>query len=318
MGWRDELKVHLACEMLPAMTPDALQALSDDIRTNGLQDRAKLIPDGNGYEVIDGRSRLDALEMIRPIKVFDGTVPNRRFFEVIELEGRDPFILVTSLNVHRRHLTPLQKRELIAKVLKQRPELSDRAIGDMTKADHKTVAPIRSDLERGGEIPHHRSRVGKDGVKQPSTRPARKSTSPAPGTSRKMRSPQVEISNEEFQPSLPFELPHAPSLVPKPPPPPKAKAAMRSDPVATQRASIRGAVIGVGKIAGVDFDQVATLMPIDQLLAARSELDQAAQIIADWRDALDAALDRAASAEAAPEPSAQAKTPASPEHYGVR
>jgi hypothetical protein len=163
MAWRDHLKIHPACNLLPAMTPEELRALSDDIKANTLQERAKRIRDGDGYEMIDGRSRIDAIEMIGSIQVFTGNVPNNKFFEVIDLKGRDPLTLVLSLNVHRRHLTAEQKRELIAKVLAAQPTSSDRAIAAMTKVDHKTVAPIRADLERRGEIPHVAARTDQKG-----------------------------------------------------------------------------------------------------------------------------------------------------------
>ena len=215
MAWHDHLAIHPACAALPAMTPDELLALSDDIRTNNLQEKIKLIRYRASYAVIDRRSRLDALEMIGPIQVFDGNTPNRRFFEVIDLEGRDPLTFVLSMNVHRRHVTLEQRRDLIAKLLKARPELSDRAIGSMTKADHKTVAPIRADLEQGGEIPHHQSRLGKDGVKQRSAKSGRKLKCTASSTRRKMQPQVIETSYEEIEPCLPFDLPRAASLNPK-------------------------------------------------------------------------------------------------------
>ena len=56
----------------------------------------------------------------------------------------DPVAYVISTNLHRRHLTAEQKRDLIAKLLKAKPDLSDRAIGKMTKADGKTVAKARA------------------------------------------------------------------------------------------------------------------------------------------------------------------------------
>ena len=57
-------------------------------------------------------------------------------------------------NVHRRHLTAEQKRELIAKLLKAQPENSNRAIANATKVvDHKTVGKVRTDMEDRGEIP---------------------------------------------------------------------------------------------------------------------------------------------------------------------
>jgi len=166
MAWRDHLAIHPACEKLPAMTPDALHDLSNDIRVHGLQEKVKLIRHGVSYAVLDGRSRLDALEMIAPIQVFDGNTPNRRFFEVIDLEGRDPQTFVISMNLHRRHLTAEQRRDLVADMLKAQPELSDRTIASTTRVSDKTVGAVRRRLEAGAEIPHQQSRKGKDGVTQ--------------------------------------------------------------------------------------------------------------------------------------------------------
>ena len=45
----------------------------------------------------------------------------------------DLYALVLSYNVHRRHLTAEQRRELIAKVLKATPQKSNRKIADMVK-----------------------------------------------------------------------------------------------------------------------------------------------------------------------------------------
>jgi hypothetical protein len=70
---------------------------------------------------------------------------------------------VISANIHRRHLTAEQKRELIAKVLKEKPELSNRQLGEMLKADHKTVGSTRDKLEATGEIPQLKKTTGKDG-----------------------------------------------------------------------------------------------------------------------------------------------------------
>ena len=55
------------------------------------------------------------------------TADNVPFQPFYGSDGVDPFELVTSLNIHRRHLTAEQKRELIAKVLKAEPEKSNRA-----------------------------------------------------------------------------------------------------------------------------------------------------------------------------------------------
>jgi hypothetical protein len=64
------------------MPPEELLALGNDIKKNRLQQRVKLIRDGNGYAVLDGRSRLDAVEAVGlNITIFDGRgIPNNRFF----------------------------------------------------------------------------------------------------------------------------------------------------------------------------------------------------------------------------------------------
>jgi hypothetical protein len=269
MAWRDHLKVHPACEMLPAMTPDELLGLSDDIRTNTLQERAKLIRDGNGYALIDGRSRLDALEITGRIQVFTGNVPNNKFFEVIDLEGRDPLTLVLSLNVHRRHLTAKQKRDLIAEVLKARSELSDKAIASTTKVTDKTVGAVRRKLEDGAEIPHHQSRVGRDGVQQTWPR-ARKAKPAVPGTGRKHRRPVVEPTPDDTEPGLPLEQPQeakssepislAPDVEPAPSNP-LVEVALPPDPMRIHVAAVIGAVAALDRLPDdFDFHRMASIV----------------------------------------------------------
>jgi hypothetical protein len=92
----------------------------------------------------------------------------RRLAENIDGHGdRDIIAYVISANIHRRHLTAEQKRELIANVLKVQPNVSDRAIANITKVDHKTVAPIRAEMEGRGEIPHVETRTDSKGRQQP-------------------------------------------------------------------------------------------------------------------------------------------------------
>jgi hypothetical protein len=66
----------------------------------------------------------------------------------------DPYALALSLNIHRRHLTSEQKRELIAKLLRVRSEASNNSIAKQVKADDKTVAAVRRELESNSEIPN--------------------------------------------------------------------------------------------------------------------------------------------------------------------
>ena len=87
-----------------------------------------------------------------------------------EEDDRELYELALSLNVHRRHLTPEQKRDLIAKLLKAQPETSDRTIGKAVKADGKTVAKVREELEQCAEIPHVETRTDSKGRKQQAKR----------------------------------------------------------------------------------------------------------------------------------------------------
>ena len=142
--------------------------------------------------MLDGRNRLDALEIATGKEAVVGppSITAGEFFacdKVIELDGRkvDPWAYVDSVNYHRRHLTAEQKRERIAKLLKAKPEASDRQIGKQIKADNKTVAAVRSDLERREEIPHVETRTDKRGRQQPATKVrAKKAGEKAPAPAR--------------------------------------------------------------------------------------------------------------------------------------
>jgi hypothetical protein len=188
-SWRDVLPVHPAADHLPLLPHDELVALADDIKQHGLQVPIVLWGEFTGEgastrivcQVLDGRNRLDAMMLAGMIE----TAPNQeQFFAQEGIRGcvrfvssdpiwkdvdkcDDPCSLVKSTNVHRRHLTADQKREAIANILKARPDLSDRRIGDMVKADHKTVGTVRSEAEARGEIPHVETRKDSKGRKQP-------------------------------------------------------------------------------------------------------------------------------------------------------
>jgi hypothetical protein len=178
--WRKHLKVHPAAELFPPLAPDELQALVDDIRANGLQQ--PIVVDAE-KRLLDGRNRLDALALAGVLGVHDkgdlihteigmGVIP----WKYICRFDLDPYDLVLSYNIHRRHLTPEQKRDLIAKVLKAKPEQSNNAIAKQVKVDDKTVAKVRRGLESTSEIPKLEKTVGADGKKR--KQPAKK-TKPA-------------------------------------------------------------------------------------------------------------------------------------------
>jgi hypothetical protein len=171
--------------MFPLMSPDELKALGEDIKKNGQRqpiaiiERARRRPDGTLHvkdpplqEVLDGRSRLDAMQLA-DIKIIreDGQLDDHIQRVVVDTDEIDPVAFVISCNIHRRHLTAEQKRELIAKLIKATPEKSDRQIAETVKADHKTVGSVRTQMEGRGEIPHVETRTDTRGRKQRARKP---------------------------------------------------------------------------------------------------------------------------------------------------
>jgi ParB-like chromosome segregation protein Spo0J len=137
-----EYESHPAAMLFPLMTGKEFEALVEDIRAHGLREAIVLY----GGKILDGRNR--ALACIEA-----GVAPIYRDFSDYN-EGAttdsDAVNFVISANIHRRHLTPRQRRDLIAQVLKLAPEKSNRQIAATTKVDHKTVATMRTELESTG------------------------------------------------------------------------------------------------------------------------------------------------------------------------
>jgi hypothetical protein len=191
--WRDHLKVHPAADLFPLLSESELRELADDIKQNGLQQ--PIVIWETGKQLIDGRNRLDALARIgwlrptgdthkwhTPIAVIEqqkGRMPRDLLFDfrfsdksygserVLETDA-DVFSYVISANVHRRHLTAEQKRDLIAKLLKADPSRSDRQIAEQTKTSPTTVGKVRAEKEAAGDVSKVDTRTDSAGRKQPS------------------------------------------------------------------------------------------------------------------------------------------------------
>jgi hypothetical protein len=133
MTWRDVLPTHPAADLFPSMSPDELRVLGKDILEHGLTSSIVLwCADPKGQPVLlDGRNRLDAIELVThsPVEVGPLSLTAGKDFlaKVVTLDKSvDPYAYVTSANIHRRHLTAEQKRELIAKLINAKPEASNR------------------------------------------------------------------------------------------------------------------------------------------------------------------------------------------------
>jgi hypothetical protein len=181
-SWRDVIEVHSAADLFPMMTADELKALGEDIKKNGLTSPivlwSVLKANRPQYSLLDGRNRLDAMEATGLSLIDDNGELNIKcdIVAAYRLEGLgfvpsgiDPYDYVLSANLHRRHLTAEQKREIVAKVLKAQPSKSNRTIAKQTKVDDKTVAAVRGKLEATAEIPQLAKTVGKDGKARTTT-----------------------------------------------------------------------------------------------------------------------------------------------------
>jgi hypothetical protein len=200
MSWRDSIKIHPAADLFPMLGDDDLVALGEDIKDKGGLIHPVAIQVNDDVPVfLDGRNRLDAMERIgwrvqikqgkgtrgRPgewyllIEGHDGsgcpegypaeTMDYRNAVFVVDSDI-DPVEYVASVNIHRRHLTAEQKREVIAKLLKENPERSNRATAALVKVDDKTVGSVRREMEARAEIPHVEKTVDTKGRLQPTNK----------------------------------------------------------------------------------------------------------------------------------------------------
>jgi hypothetical protein len=162
LTWRNALPAHPAAKEFVAPTPTDLKKLADDIAANGLQNKVKIQWRDGVRILLDGRSRLDALEMNgRTIDLDDTSI-----FEVVA-EIIDPVAYIISANILRRHLTSKQKQDLLIQLIARTPEKSDRRIGREIGVDHKTVAKARA--RTWGNSPRP-CRIDSKGRKQPAAK----------------------------------------------------------------------------------------------------------------------------------------------------
>jgi hypothetical protein len=185
-SWRDVVPVHPAAELFPMMSEAELRELGEDIKKNGLKSPIIMwSPEARNPRkqnvaayLLDGRNRLAAMELVGLDTVDDGSLYLDPTIEtavdafgdhcIKRLYGHvDPYAYAISANIQRRHLTAEQKRDLIAKVLKAKPESSNVQIARQVKVDDKTVAKVRTSLEATSEIPRLEKTVGKDGKERP-------------------------------------------------------------------------------------------------------------------------------------------------------
>jgi ParB-like chromosome segregation protein Spo0J len=166
----DELTFHPIAGIFPLMEGEEFDALVADIKAHGLREPIMLFRG----KILDGRNRYRAC-IAAGVKIDPHLQRN-----MMPSGGTDPLAYVISANIHRRHLTAEQKRELIAKLLVVQPEASNVSIAKIAKVDDKTVAAVRREKEATSEIPRLEKRVGADGkVRKQPTRKAKPAPDPA-------------------------------------------------------------------------------------------------------------------------------------------
>lgn len=180
-SWRDVVPVHPACDLLPRMNEAELVALGADIREHGQLELITFcdVPQGapggtTAVQLADGRNRLDAMEAAGITLVAsngDFLWAKVRWCKLPK--DADPVAYIISKNIHRRHLSLEQRRELAGKLLRAAPEKSDRSVAEMVKVDHKTVGAERKRLPR--RDPHRHQ-----GPQQPISKPKPKAKAKDP------------------------------------------------------------------------------------------------------------------------------------------
>jgi N6-adenosine-specific RNA methylase IME4 len=120
--------IHPAAILFPMLPPDELQALADDIKTNGLQQPIVMF----GAQLLDGRNRWKACELA-------GVEPKVR-----DWSGESPTAFVISVNVKRRHLTPGQLAVVAVEALPLFEEEAKKRQGKRSD-----ISPKLGESERG-------------------------------------------------------------------------------------------------------------------------------------------------------------------------
>ncbi len=157
---------------MPPLTDEEYDELKDSIANNSID--VAIEYDENG-EILDGHHRVKAWQELRDEGV---DVPDYPRIVKEGLSEAQKVAYARRVNLVRRQLTRIQKRQLIASQMTEAPEVSDRQMSSTLDVDHKTVGAVRGELEQRGEIPHVSTTIDTLGRRQPRPRPSHgKSTS---------------------------------------------------------------------------------------------------------------------------------------------
>lgn len=149
-------------QVMPPLTADERAELESSILENGVQVPILVAADGT---IVDGHHRD---EIARKHNLHCPRTISDKGEQ--ELRG-----LAFSLNLHRRHLSREQKRQIVAESIKADPQLSDREHGRRTGVSKNTAAAVRDELTESGQIDHFAERIDPrtGNASQPATKPRR-------------------------------------------------------------------------------------------------------------------------------------------------
>jgi hypothetical protein len=169
--WREAISIHPEAERYPRLSHEELLVLSKDIEKHGLRQKIVLWTSAN-YEgsleslleqaqakcldlfLLDGRNRILAIEQISDEKLKEMLLADA-FFNAKVFTGppeAEPLFLIASLNLHRRHLRPTERQEILKYLIKARPDSSDRLLAATLHVSPTTVGAARAELEQTGEV----------------------------------------------------------------------------------------------------------------------------------------------------------------------
>jgi hypothetical protein len=135
--------------LFPPISEEDFDKLVADIKANGLHQH---IVRYQG-KILDGNNRYRACSLA-------GIEPTFADFTGIDADAQR---YVVSANIHRRHLSPEQRRDIIAMLLKDNPGQSNRMVAAQTNTSKGTVQDVREELETTGQIGQLETTTGKDG-----------------------------------------------------------------------------------------------------------------------------------------------------------
>jgi hypothetical protein len=200
-----EYDFHPIADMFPLLEGGRFAAQVEDIRAHGLNEPIAL------YEgkILDGRNRYRAC--------LEAGVESR-YIKKNFASRAEAIAYVISADVHRRHLTAKQKRELIEKLLKLDPAKSNLAIAKEIGSSDKTVRKIRDKLEANSEIPNKPERVETTGRKARGRRPKRGAAAapePAPAAAEEQPAPAPRSNGNDVDTAASTEAMRAAHAAPE-------------------------------------------------------------------------------------------------------